>query len=256
MSGPGGALRAAGRLASIGVLAAETLAEATRAGRAGGEQEVRRARAEVFSRAARRALSVHGVELRASGPVPEGPALLVSNHLSYLDPLVIAALVPCAPISKADLAAWPVFGAVARRTGVLFVERGRTGSALRIMRAARRALEEGLPVLNFPEGTTTGGEAVREFRRGLFGVARRARVPVVPLALAYAPARLAWVGNDTFVPHYLAFAALPAATVRVRVGAPLAPQAFGSALALADAAHARIQDLLEEDRPECLRTTR
>jgi 1-acyl-sn-glycerol-3-phosphate acyltransferase len=253
-SGVGGAVLAAARIAGIGALAARTVWLAGGASRAGDRREVRHARAALFSRAVRRALAIHGVECRTAGPLPDGPALIAANHVSYLDPLVVAAQVPCVPVSKADLARWPVFGAVARRTGVLFVERSRSQSRLRVMREVELALEDGALVLNFPEGTTSDGSTVLPFRRGMFGIVHRMGVPVVPVAISYDPPGLAWIGDDTFAPHYLRLAALRRPSARLTFGAPLLPRAYTTAAQLADATHARTRALLE-DRPEWLRMT-
>jgi len=190
-----------------------------------------RDRAEVLSGAARRILRLHGIELMLSGPLPEGPALLACNHVSWLDPLVVAAAIPCLPISKAEVAGWPVLGRVARLLGVLFVSRGDVRSGASVAAAAERALGQGLPVLNFPEGTTSDGREVLSFRRGLFGIARRARVPVIPVALAYEPAELAWTGDQSFLPHYLRLAALPGARVALRFGPPIPCEAEPEGLA-------------------------
>ncbi|HYG69751.1 MAG TPA: lysophospholipid acyltransferase family protein [Anaeromyxobacteraceae bacterium] len=240
------AARAAARVGRMAALAAEAGARGALAGRGGAEAEVRRARARLLRDVFRRALALHGIAAIHEGPLPDGPAVLVSNHLSYLDPIALGALVPCVPISKAELSRWPVFGPVARRLGVLFVDRGDRLSGVRVMRAAERALEQGIPVLNFPEGTTTtGANGVLAFRRGLFGLARRARVPVVPVALRYEPGSLAWVGDATFAPHYLRLAALERSTVHVRFGAPVPSLAHPGAAELAEAVRARIASLLE-----------
>jgi 1-acyl-sn-glycerol-3-phosphate acyltransferase len=241
----GSAVRAVARAAATGCLAAATLLRAGRATRAASDPAARWGRAAVFAGAARRVLALHGVRVRIAGFLPRGPVLLVANHVSYLDPIAVASVVACAPISKADLARWPVFGAVARRTGVLFHDRGDTRSGLRILREARRTLQDGLPVLNFPEGTTTAGGPPLPFRLGLFGMARRAAVPVVPLAITYLPAELAWVGEATFLPHYLGLAARAESEIEVIFGAPLAPEAYGSAADLARAAHGRVAAMLE-----------
>jgi hypothetical protein len=79
----------------------------------------------------------------------------------------------------------------------------------------------------------------------MFGLAQRAGVPVVPVAIAYDPAELAWVGDATLVPHYLRLAQRPGATVRITFGAPVPPQAYPSAGALADAVRDRIAASLE-----------
>lgn len=240
MSAPAAALRAAGRvLATAGVAA-------------GAVRRLRRLdpdarpddRALCLRDAARRVLGSHRIEVRVAGPLPEGPALLASNHVSWIDPLVVASVLACVPVSKGEVGAWPVVGPLAAALGVLFVARGDAASGVAVMRAARRILEDGLPVLNFPEGTTTAGTDVREFHRGLFAVARRAGAPVVPVALAYEPAHLSWTGDQSFLPHWLRVAALPRARVTVRFGAPLSPRALDGAAGLADAARARVVDLL------------
>jgi len=253
---PAGAARASGRLLRIGALAAETLARASLLGRAGeAGPGLLRARTELFASASRRALAVHGLDIRCTGAAPPGPALVVVNHLSYLDPLVVATAVACVPVSKADLASWPLFGAVARSTGVLFVTRDSASSRRRVMDEAEGALAAGVRVLNFPEGTTSDGATVLPFRRGMFGVAQRLGIPVLPLGLTYDPPWLAWVGEATFVPHYLRFAALARPVVRVTIGVPIPARAYLDPQALADAARGRVVELLSE-RPEWLRKTR
>jgi 1-acyl-sn-glycerol-3-phosphate acyltransferase len=201
-------------------------------------------RAAVLGRASRKAMRIHGIEVEVSGPLPRRPALLVANHLSYLDPLALATLVDVVPISKADVASWPLIGRAARRLGVLFVARSETRSRREVMRAAEQVLRDGAIVLNFPEGTTTDGSAVLPFRKGLFGVAQALGVPVVPVALAYEPRALAWYGDDTFVPHYVRLATMRGARVVVKLGEPLPPRAYTTPGDLADAAHARIVSLL------------
>lgn len=237
-------VRATGRLIRIAGLAAATLVRTARTGK-----EPAGRGAELLARAARRALEIHGLEVHATGPAPRGPALLVSNHLSYLDPVVVLSQIACVPISKAEVAGWPVFGAVARRTGVLFVERSSAGSRLAVMRAAAQVFRAGGVVLNFPEGTTTDGSTVLRFRKGLFEVARALRVPVVPAALRYHPRELAWIGAAAFLPHYLRFACLERCAVEVAFGEPIPAGAYPDTERLAGAARARTLSLLEGRDP-------
>ncbi|HET9553504.1 MAG TPA: lysophospholipid acyltransferase family protein, partial [Anaeromyxobacteraceae bacterium] len=230
-------------LAVTGATAAVVAARARSLSRRG-------ARARELARAMRddcqAVLRHHGIQLDAAGAVPPGPALIACNHVSWLDPLVVAACVPCAPISKLSVRGWPVVGALASRLGVIFHERGDGASGLRVLRQAERALEAGLPVLNFPEGTTTDGAGVLRFRKGLFGLARQLGVPVVPAAIRYEPADLAWTGDATFVPHYLRLAARGTSRVRLRFGGPLRSAADeGDAAALAEASRERVVALLE-----------
>jgi 1-acyl-sn-glycerol-3-phosphate acyltransferase len=98
-------------------------------------------------------------------------------------------------------------------------------------------------VLGFPEGTTSDGSCLLPFRRGLFGVARLAGVPVIPIALAYDDPDAPWVGDRWLIPHYLATAARSATRVAVAIGAPLWPTGE-SAETLAHVARTRIQRML------------
>jgi 1-acyl-sn-glycerol-3-phosphate acyltransferase len=237
------AARAGGRLARVGVEAAGAAVALRRLSRtapdATGRERALFTR-DLFARVA----ALHGIEVRAEGALPLGPALLASNHVSYLDPIVAGSLVPCVPISKLDVSSWPVVGGFARDLGVLFVERGNGRSGARVIRAAARVLAGGVSILNFPEGTTTAGDRVLRFREGLFGVAWSAGIPVVPVAISYAPSDLAWIGAQTFVPHYLRLAGIERAGAVVRFGAPLDPRAHGTAASLAGAARARVAGML------------
>jgi 1-acyl-sn-glycerol-3-phosphate acyltransferase len=191
-----------------------------------------------------RVAALHRIEIRSEGPWPLGPALLASNHVSYLDPIVIGGLLPCVPISKVDVSAWPVIGGFARELGVLFVDRENGHSGMRTLRDAARTLADGVSVLNFPEGTTTRGDRVLRFREGLFAVARSADVPVVPVAVSYDPPEVAWVDAETFVPHYLRLAGKTRVRAHVRFGARLPARAFPSAAALAAGARDEVESLL------------
>jgi 1-acyl-sn-glycerol-3-phosphate acyltransferase len=239
--------RASARVAQLGIVTFTTSRRLRRL-HCTSVREGARERALVLRDVARRALELHGIELDAKGPLPLGPAVLVANHVSWLDPLVVASLLPCVPISKLDLAKWPVVGGLARELGVVFVARGDANSGLRVLRGAEAALSDGLPVLNFPEGTTTTGDTVLPFRKGLFGIARTLGFPVVPVAISYEPPELAWVGNDAFLPHWFGLAATRRSRASVRLGAPMPVAAQGSALDLARAARAEVARLLEECR--------
>jgi 1-acyl-sn-glycerol-3-phosphate acyltransferase len=193
--------------------------------------------------------AIHGVQIVVEGELPRGPLVLVANHVSYLDPLVLLTQIAAAPIAKRELADWPLLGSAAERLGVLYVDRQSAASGARVLRAARRILERGGAVLGFPEGTTSQGRAVRPFRRGLFGLARIAGVPVVPAAIRYTPDSAAWTGEAAFAPHYLRTAARRRTLAEVRFGAPLRfPGAdLGATPALfAEVIRTRIEAMLEK----------
>lgn len=159
------------------------------------------ARAQALQRASAAVCRMHALDVRVSGTLPRDLAIYVCNHLGYVDPVVICSLVPCAPIAKVEVAAWPCIGTLARRLGVIFVQRGDTLSATRALLSAMRRLESGVSVLNFPEGTTTRGELLA-FRRGIFGIATRLGVPIVPLAMSFDAPALCWVDDESFLLHY------------------------------------------------------
>jgi 1-acyl-sn-glycerol-3-phosphate acyltransferase len=238
-------LRTGSRVAGLGLAALTTAGILRRMARQTPARERARERALVLRDGCRRVLQIHGISVETSGPFPFGPALLASNHVSWLDPLVVASLLPCVPVSKLDVARWPIFGALARELGVVFVSRGDAGSGARALFAASAALGQGLCVLNFPEGTTTRGETVLPFRTGAFGLAVRARVPVVPVAIQYQPSSLAWVGDATFLPHYLSLAGRRSARAVVRLGEPIVAAPGWTARDLAQAVRAEVLRLLE-----------
>lgn len=204
-----------------------------------------RARARTFSELAARVLGELGLTIESSGPIPSGPCVLVSNHLSWFDPLVVASLVPVTAIAKSEVARWPFVGERARALGIIFVDRSSGHSGARGLLEARRALGEGLCVLNFPEGTTTRGDSVLPFRRGVFGLARLLEVPVVPVRLDVDPA-LTWVGDDPLLPHFWRVASSPRPLVRLRFDEPLA-LADESDAACAERARQRITHRFEAE---------
>ncbi len=176
----------------------------------------------------------HGLELDVVGARPRGPCILVANHVSWLDPVAIGALLPCAPIAMAEVAHLPVVGPVAASLGVIFVRRGDPGSGARALLQARRALARGLPVLAFPEGTTSDGFQVLRLQRGLFGLASRIGVPIVPVSVRYEEPAAAWLGDDGFGPNWYATMARERTRVELRFGAPIygergeAPEIFAA----------------------------
>jgi len=156
----------------------------------------------------RRTLRVFSVEYGCSGPIPH-TGLLVNNHLSYVDILVLVALTPAVFVSKAEVKNWPVFGWFARLAGTLFVDRTRRSDVSRMNAEINRALAAGNVVVLFPEGTSWNGSEILPFKSSLLE-------PIVssPHALAVghisyhvaggSVARdVCYWGDMTFFPHLL-----------------------------------------------------
>lgn len=124
------------------------------------------ARASWLQAASRRVLRIFGVEILANGEIPQ-KGILVCNHLSYLDILVLSALTPCVFIAKSEVRNWPIFGWFARLAGTLFTERRRRTQVGPLTAQIRTELDQGGLVVLFPEGTSSDGSGVLPFRSAL-----------------------------------------------------------------------------------------
>ncbi|HXS69120.1 MAG TPA: lysophospholipid acyltransferase family protein [Candidatus Polarisedimenticolia bacterium] len=123
-------------------------------------------RAMWLQRSSRRILRVLNTEIRASGTVPKS-GLLVSNHLSYVDILVIASITPAIFVAKHEVSGWPVFGFFAKLGGTLFVDRERRTRVGHTTGEIDAALKDGALVVLFPEGTSSDGKTVLPFKSSL-----------------------------------------------------------------------------------------
>lgn len=186
-------------------------------------------------------LRVLAVRLSVEGSAPSPPFLLVSNHLSYLDILVLGSRAPMVFVSRADVAGWPVLGRLARQVGTLFVDRERRRDIPRVVEAMQARLAEQLGVTLFPEATSSDGSDVLPFRAPLLEPAARSGLPVWYASLSYAtptgspPARLAvcWWADMTFPGHVFGLLRLPRVSARVTFG--LNPVASDDRKVLAEA---------------------
>jgi 1-acyl-sn-glycerol-3-phosphate acyltransferase len=166
------------------------------------------ARARWLQRHARRALNIFKLKPQTIGPVPTR-GLLVSNHLSYVDVLVISAITPAVFVSKADVKSWPVFGWLAQLAGTLFVDRDRRTQVARMNEEIEGALRSGALVVLFPEGTSSNGKGVLPFKSALLEPAARRTQPLAIGCLGYAlddgdaGEEVCYWGDDTFFPHLL-----------------------------------------------------
>jgi len=176
---------------------------------------------------ARRILRRLGVEATLATPVPEGGQLWVSNHLSWLDPVVFLSLRPSGALAKAEVAAYPLIGSGARKAGLRFVDRDNLFSRAAALKTLRRDLRGGLPFLLFPEGTTTAGD-LAPLREGGLRMAYRLGIPVLPFRLEGADPHYPWVGDATLLPHLQGLARARRTRISVLPGEVLVPGAFAS----------------------------
>ncbi len=141
---------------------------------------------------------------RVVGEPAAAPALVVANHVSWVDIISLAQVLPGSFVAKAEIARWPLVGWLCMAADTLFIKRGDRHSAERIGQEIAAKLDQGRRVFIFPEGTSTDGSLVKPFRRRLYRPASLSHVPVQAVALLYPapdgkidPAIL-YTGNDTF----------------------------------------------------------
>lgn len=131
-----------------------------------------------------RVADILGIRITISGPRPKAPALLVSNHVSWLDIVVLGGLTHTAFLSKYEVRQWPLIGWLAARSGTLFIRRGKNEATSVSEQIGQRLRHRGLFTL-FPEGRTTDGREVRPFFSRLFAAAIDTGTDVVPVTLRY-----------------------------------------------------------------------
>lgn len=133
-----------------------------------------------------RLLTLAGLSVRVQGGPRPGGALLVANHVSWLDIAALHAACPQARfVSKADVLRWPLLGWLIRGAGTMFIERERKRDALRMVHDIGEALRLGETVAVFPEGTTGPGPQLRPFHANLLQAAIAVAAPIQPVALRY-----------------------------------------------------------------------
>ena len=170
----------------------------------------RRARIKAWSI---RLVALCGVRVRIAhhqGAQPAPRALMVANHVSWLDIFVINSLHPTRFVAKSDIRSWPLIGWLCEKTGTIFIARGKLRDVRRIYQGLVASLHGGEHVAFFPEGTTAPQGTLLPFHANLFEAAIEAEVPVQPYAVRYLDesGRLHpaadFVGDMTFVASIIA----------------------------------------------------
>ncbi len=155
------------------------------------------------------------IEVRNQPPSP--PFLLVSNHLSYVDVLVLAERGDCTFVAKSEIAGWPMFGWLFRMAGTIFIDRKIKRDIPRVIELIGKTLESGLGVILFAEGTSSNGKTVLPFKPALLELAVREELPVHYARVSYAvppgetpvERSVCWWGNMTFHGHLFRLLQVP-----------------------------------------------
>jgi 1-acyl-sn-glycerol-3-phosphate acyltransferase len=207
----------------------------------------RRVRALWYSLLAR----ILGLKVRRSGELMATPGLMVSNHISWLDIMVLGSQYPFDFVAKQEVSTWPVVGFLARHSGTLFVRRGDTHSTRATAEDMAWRLRRGHYLVLFPEGTSSPGHEVLRFHPRLFQPALLVNAPVQAVALAYrgeARNLAPFVDDDEFLPHLWKLLAIRAIEVDVVFCATVAPNRFDRN-GLARHTHSQIVAALEAQNP-------
>ncbi|HWJ94906.1 MAG TPA: lysophospholipid acyltransferase family protein [Telluria sp.] len=185
-------------------------------------------RARLTRRWSRKLLAICGATVEeTSRAAPLAHALVVANHVSWLDIFVINSVHPCRFVAKAEIRNWPVVGWLVALAGTVFIARGNRRDLRHIFKGLVAVLEQGERVAFFPEGTTAQQGTVLPFHANLFEAAIDAKVPVQPYAIEYVDAHgghhtaVDYVGETTFVQSLMAILAGDGVRVRLSCLEPI-----------------------------------
>ncbi|MDR7036813.1 1-acyl-sn-glycerol-3-phosphate acyltransferase [Methylobacterium sp. BE186] len=221
------------------------------------------------------ALRMFGIRVTQSGTPPAAgePALVLSNHISWLDIVALGSLRPLSFVAKSEIAGWPLIGTFARLQRTVFIDRARRAATASVNATVGTRLAAGDLIVLFAEGTTGDGNRILPFRSSLVGAARAAiqaegarldRIRLQPLAITY-PRRnglpldrkerpeVAWYGDMDLAPHLARFVRRGPIDVHVVWGAPIAFEAGTDRKAATALAEAEVRAALRRavtGRPE------
>lgn len=173
-----------------------------------------------LSRLCAQVLRIAGARILICGEIPK-TGLIISNHLSYLDILVLSTAARSAFVSKAEVAGWPLFGQCASNADTVFVDRSRRTAVAEVADEMRAILRDGDLLTLFPEGTSTSGESVFPFKPSLLAMVPELGCPVTACALDYrlpsgsAQDEVCYWGDHDFAAHL--FNLLTHAGLEVRI---------------------------------------
>jgi 1-acyl-sn-glycerol-3-phosphate acyltransferase len=201
--------------------------------------------------ACRRVVAAMGIRCLVTGSQP-ARGLVVSNHLSYIDILIHGTLMPCFFVSKIEVRRWPHFGWAARNGGAMFLDREKRASAAAVAAQIEERLSVPVPVMLYPEGTSTEGSQVHRFHSSLFEPAVRAGAPITAAAIRYtidggvAERGLCWFGDTLFLPHLWKTLGTRGFTAEVCFGSP---KLFSDRRTAAHATHDEVEAMRAAKQP-------
>ncbi|NMO50608.1 1-acyl-sn-glycerol-3-phosphate acyltransferase [Actinoplanes sp. TBRC 11911] len=186
-------------------------------------------------------LAAFGVRVERRGPALRPGSLVVANHVSWLDIVVLLATSPASLVAKGEVGAWPGIGVLTKLSGAIFIDRSRPKALPGTVAEVAAALRAGRTVAAFPEGTTYCGTSHGRFRPALFQAAIDAGAPVVPASILYDTTAAAFIGDDTLWASLRRVSALRSLTVTLVTAPALRPVPDASRKILARAAQSSMR---------------
>jgi 1-acyl-sn-glycerol-3-phosphate acyltransferase len=225
---------------------------------------------------ARACLRILGLKInvrRPPGDLPSTRGLLISNHQSYLDVIIVASVFPTLFVAKVEVGRWPLFGWLSKLGGTIFVDREDARSGVKCAYRVSRALRDGVSVQVFPEATTGDGSTVLPFNGLFFASAVRSQAPVLPLTIKFQSVNgrpadrealdtVCWYGEMNFARHFWNLLNIESAEVSLMIDESIKPARAQRAKVLARVACERIfrsfanADAIAAARAEVPRTER
>jgi 1-acyl-sn-glycerol-3-phosphate acyltransferase len=204
---------------------------------------------------AKRAMKALGVEIDVIGldkaVMHKKNFLLVSNHMSYVDVMVMASLVPTVFVTSVDMGETKFLGTIAELGGAIFVERRNRLKVERDIAQMTNSLKQGFNVVIYPEGTSSNGDQVLPFKKSLLMAAVEAERDILPVAIKYLTVdgepveqsnrdKICWYGDMEFMPHFLELLKVKSLRVQVEFLEPIKVTKESTRHDLADRAYESI----------------
>ena len=198
---------------------------------------------------------------RIGAPAAAAPTLFICNHISWLDIVVLSTALPASFIAKREVGEWPFFGTLARLQRTVFVDRERRHRTAEHRDEIRERLEQGDNLILFPEGTSSDGLRILNFKSAFFAAAEAPvqgkLVTVQPVSLGYARLNhmpvgrrwmsiFAWVGDEDLVPHLWRFLKAGPSEAVVEFHQPVTMDDFASRKGMAAWCHQRVLEGLSD----------
>lgn len=205
-----------------------------------------------------------GFRVKRYGEIAKGrPLLLISNHVSWSDIVVLSSVANVCYIAKSEVRKWPVFGIFAVLQRTVFIDRERKNHSAQQASEIAKRLAGGDAMVLFPEGTTSDGNRVLPFKTSLFGAAQtvlretsETTVIVQPVSIAYTGVHgmpmgryyrpiASWPGDVELMPHLKGILKEGAIDVEIRFGEPYEVTADTSRKELAYLMEKRVKAMLQ-----------